>query len=96
MTQRPGVFRAKYPRCAVCGIFVSRQKSLSPVRCMKKVGHSAAHRICVKCWFLGKGTTPPFADEGVAHACPGCVKQEPYTPDEKKQNKETEILLLSS
>ena len=91
--------RDKNLRCAVCRVFVTRQNSFSPVSCNLKFG-SAAHRICLTCWFKGKAGKIPFAAEYGSHKCPGCLMKLPFSPVERKKSlnlkSRSEIIVLSN
>ena len=58
--------------CSICEKPINIQKTLVPVKCLKKNG-IYAHRICNKCWFT------KFVDEDNDHKCPGCIKGLPLT-----------------
>lgn len=77
--------------CSECGELVPREECLSPVRCVMKVGHIAAHKLCRECWFKGKNGKMPFSTEDCDHSCPGCVKKLPNNSISKACAKNNEI-----
>lgn len=68
-------------QCCMCEQIVNKNNTLIPSGCLRENG-KAAHRICQSCWWNPESG---FAREGISHKCPGCIKNIPLTPYQKKQ-----------
>jgi hypothetical protein len=69
----------------MCEKTINKENTLVPSGCLSMYG-KAAHRICQKCWW---NPITGFAREGVAHKCPGCIKNIPLT-----QYKKTDPIII--